>query len=216
MLTLPLLLTLLAADGVASVDQPNLLRAATVKTNRGAPDVARMADGTAPVDGDVWNSQWTAVLQRDGVVEWDLGGTHHIEVMRIQADNNDTYLVATSNDGVNWTPAWAARSVGVPGMQTRTSDVLNLTARYVRLTAEGGDSMYSVGEFEVYETTAGMVGAALKRIVPPPPPPPAPFNSEYVMVVAIAAWGAWVLYRARQENLAKKAPAAPPPPQPKT
>jgi hypothetical protein len=128
----------------------------------------------------------------------------------VQADNNDTYLVTTSTDGEHWTNAWAARSVGVPGMQTRTSDTLNVNARYVRLSAEGGDSMYSVGEFELFPTTAAMVGAQLKRITPPPPPPPAPFNTHYLFVVAVAGLGAWMLHQARLGNLKKRA-AQPPP-----
>jgi hypothetical protein len=169
-----------------------------------------MADGTAPVDGDVWNSQWTAVLARDGVVEWDLGAPRRIEVMRLQADNNDTYLVASSLDGVSWTPAWVARPVGVPGLQTRTSEQLAVAARFIRLTAEGGDSMYSVGELELFETTADMVGAQLKRITPPPPPPPAPFNTAYLVVLGVAGYGAWLLHQARRENLRKRAAAAPP------
>jgi hypothetical protein len=165
-----------------------------------------MADGTAPVDGDVWDSQWTAVFAAGGVIEWDLGAVKHIEVMRIQADNNDTYNVAISQDGLNWMAAWAARGVGVPGVQTRTSDTLNFNARYVRLTAEGGDSMYSVGEFEIFETTAAMVGAQLKRITPPPPPPPAPFNTAYLLVILVAGYGAWVLHQARMLNLNRRNP----------
>jgi hypothetical protein len=207
MLTLTLLAALaLAAEDAGPGSTPSVLRNATVRTNQGAPEVARMSDGTAPVDGDVWDSQWTAKFAAGGVIEWDLGGPRHLEVMRLQADNNDTYLVATSLDGSSWTQGWVARSVGVPGMQTRTSDTLNLEARYVRLTAQGGDSKYSIGEFEIFQTTADMVGAQLKRITPPPPPPPAPFNTGYLLVIAVAGAAAWVLQRARLENLKKRAP----------
>jgi hypothetical protein len=214
MLTLTLLtaLALVDEDAGMSVDEgPNLLRTAAIRSATGAPNAARMADGAAPVDGDVWDSQWTARLAANTFVEWDLGTVTHVEVMRVQADNNDTYLVTTSTDGERWTTAWVARSVGVPGMQTRTSDTLNVNARYVRLSAEGGDSMYSIGEFELFSTTAGMVGAQLKRITPPPPPPPKPFNSHYPFVIAVAGLGAWILYQARVDNLKKRAAAQPPP-----
>jgi hypothetical protein len=200
-----------APDASLSVLQPlsaNLLRNATVTKNVGAPNVARMADGTAPVDGDAWDTQWTAIFAANGVLEWDLGSLKHLEVLRIQADNNDFYQVATSVDGQTWARVWTGKPVGVPGMQTRTSEPLDVTARFVRLTAEGGDNMYSVGEFEAYETTGAMMSTTLKRITPPPPPAPAPVNTAHLIVVAVAALGAWFLWRARAENLAKRPPPA--------
>jgi hypothetical protein len=218
-----LLLTLAAtpvdAGAVAALDASvpeagasNLLRRATITRASGAPDAQRMADGTAPTDGDVWKSAHTAVLAAGGAVEWDLGVVRPVRAARLQADNNDTYLLSGSIDGVTWGPVWAARSVEIPGVQTRTSDPLDVQVRYLRLTAEGGDAMYSVGELEVFESVSDLVGAQLRRVPLPPPPtpvPPPPFDSGLLVVLAAAGLGAHLLRDARRRNLARK--RTPPP-----
>lgn len=225
MLSTWILLTLLAADGgetaaptltpmpaaeadaaiPAATGAGNLLRRATLTMKAGAPDAERMADGTAPSDGDVWKTQYTAVLAPAGSVVWDFGMVRPISAVRIQADNNDSYHVDVSMDGATWARLWSAKPVDVPGVQTRTSEPLSAQGRYVRLTAEGGDSMYSVGELEVFETVQDLVGAQLKRIALPPPPkpvPPPPFDSGLLVALAAAGYGAYLLQQARRRNLA--------------
>lgn len=215
-----------AADGsapsvdasVAATGAGNLLRRATLTKQEGAPNAARMADGTAPTDGDQWNTPHTAVLAAKGVVEWDLGLVRPIDAARIQADNNDTYLVSASVDGVTWGPLWTAKPVEIPGVQTRTSNPLGSRARYVRLTAEGGDSMYSVGELELFESVNELVGAQLNRIPLPPPPkpiPPPPCDSAFAVTLGVALYGAYLLNQARRRNLAAlRATEKPPEPPP--
>lgn len=181
-----------------------LLRNATVVRNIGAANVARMTDGRAPIDGDHWDSPHTSVLAAGGEVVWDLSTPRHIGALRLQADNNDAYAITASTDGEHFTAAWVARPVGIPGMQTRTSEPLDVVARYLRLTASGGDNLFSVGELEAYETTDGLA-AQLERIVPPPPPQPPPINSGLLLVLAVAGYGAWLLYDARRFNRARAA-----------
>lgn len=212
---------LLSALALAAADaqSTSLLRSATVLRSTGAPNVTRMTDGKAPVDGDLWDTPHTAVLAASGEVVWDLAGVRHFGALRLQADNNDTYTVAASSDGVTWAPAWVARPVGVPGMQTRTSEALDFTARYLRLTAVGGDNLFSVGELEAYETPAAMASATVQRIVPPPPPAPPPINSGLLVVLGVAGYGAWLLNDARRANQARAQAAAPvtqTPPDPST
>lgn len=221
MLSTWILLTLLAADGGAPTLTPmpaaeadaavqsatgagNLLRRATLTTKVGAPDAERMADGTAPSDGDVWKTKYTAVVAPAGSVVWDFGMVRPIGAVRIQADNNDSYHVDMSMDGATWARLWSAKAVEVPGVQTRTSEPLSAQARYVRLTAEGGDSMYSVGELEVFETVQDLVGAQLNRIPLPPPPkpvPPPPFDSGLLVALCAAGYGAYLLQQARKRKL---------------
>src|SRR4051812_8276989 len=95
-MTFALLLTLaLAADaGVvedggsqSSSTRPNLLRTARISRADGCPNAARMADGVASTDGDVWDSPRAAILAASGAVEWDLGAVEHVAALRIQADN---------------------------------------------------------------------------------------------------------------------------------
>lgn len=199
---------LLAAADPVPVESSSLLRSATVLRSPGAPNAARMTDGSAPIDGDNWDTPHTAVLSSSGEVVWDLTTPRALGALRLQADNNDTYTVAASLDGERWTVAWVAQPVGVPGMQTRTSDGLAFTARYLRLTAQGGDNLFSVGEFEAFETVGAMAASSVRRITPPPPPPPPPINSALLVVLAVAGYGAWLLNDARRTNLAKEAAAS--------
>jgi len=207
-----------AADASAgSVGAGNLLRRATLLRKDGAPDAERMADGTAPSDGDHWQTKYTAVLAPGGAVEWDLGMVRPIGAVRLQADNNDTYVLSASVDGVHFSRLWIAKTVDVPGMQTRTSEPLAAQARYLRLTAEGGDAMYSVGELEVFESVQDLVGAQLNRIPLPPPPrpvPPPPIDSGLLVTIGVAAYVAYLLQQARKRNLAAKQATPPQPPAP--
>ena len=226
-MTFALLLALaLAADDAgatttspATTTRPSLLRAAKVMRSDGCPQVARLADGVASTDGDVWDSPRAALIALGGVLEWDLGAVEHVAAMRIQADNNDRYTISGSTDGVTWSTLWMAPIVELPGVQTRTSPEFNFQTRYLRLTAEGGDSMYSVTELEVFDSTAALLGAQLERIAPPPPPPPAPpppFDSGWLVVIgvagAIVAYVRWVIARNRRAAMEAARPVEPPAP----
>lgn len=200
---------LASADGGARPTS-NLLRTAKVTRSDGAPNVARMADGVASEDGDTWDSPRAALLSASGTVEWDLGSPRPVAVLRIQADNNDRYLVTGSLDGTSWYPVWVAGPVELPGVQTRTSPGLSTQARYLRLRAEGGDSMYSVGELEAFESQQALDAEQLTRVKPPPPPPPAPappFNSSFLVVFGVAAVVAAYFWSEKRRNV-----NTPPPP----
>ncbi len=215
-----LALTLAAEDGGAtppnpsgSTTRPSLLRTAKVTRADGAPFAARLGDGVASTDGDVWDNPRAAILAATGVIEWDLEKVERIAALRIQADNNDRYIVSGSIDGARWTPIWIAQPVELPGVQTRTSPELTAEARFLRLTAEGGDSMYSITELEAFDSTASLVGAQLERVSPPPPPPPAPpppFDSGFLVVFAVT--GALVAYF--WMTMLRNRRAATPPPEP--
>lgn len=214
-MTFALLLALaLAADGgEVSTTRQNLLRTAKVIRSDGAPKVALMADGVASTDGDVWDSPRAALLAASGVVVWDLGTVEQVAALRIQADNNDRYIVSGSLDGTSWFPIWVAQIVELPGIQTRTSPELSAQTRFLRIAAEGGDSMYSVSELELFDSTAALVGAKLERIAPPPPPPPAPappFDSAFLIVFGVT--GAVIAYFLWAKAQSRKAAAPPPPP----
>jgi hypothetical protein len=222
-----LALTLAAEDGGATPPNPSgnpseanvsttrqsLLRTAKVTRADGAPFAARLSDGVASTDGDVWDNPRAAILAANGAIEWDLEKVERIAALRIQADNNDRYIVSGSIDGARWTPIWIAQPVELPGVQTRTSPELMAEARFLRLTAEGGDSMYSITELEAFDSTAALVGAQLERVSPPPPPPPAPpppFDSGFLVVFAVTgalvAYFRWAMVRNRRAA----APAAQP------
>ncbi len=177
-------------DGGVSQSSPSLLRAATLLRTDGAPNAALLSDGVASTDGDIWNSPRAVLIERNGAIEWDLGGQKAISALRLQADNNDRYIVQGSLDRASWYPVWVAPVVELPGVQTRTSPPLNASARYLRLTAEGGDQLFSVTELEVFDSQEALQGAQLKRIeLPPPRPPPTPppFDTGILVVFGVAA-----------------------------
>lgn len=218
-MTFALLLSfaLAADDGGSSTTRPSLLRAAQVTRSEGCPTVARMTDGVASTDGDVWDSPRAALLAASGVVVWDLGTVEPVSAFRIQADNNDRYIVSGSLDGANWSTIWVAQPVELPGVQTRTSPEFHTQTRFLRLTAEGGDSMYSVAELELFDSQAALLGAKLERIAPPPPPPPAPappFDSGFLVVFAVTAaviaYLRWAMARNRKAEGPPVDPPAPP------
>lgn len=181
---------ILTADDAGTSSRPNLLKTATVRRADGLPKIALLSDGVASTDGDTWDNQRAAIFEKGGVAEWDLGQQETIAGMRLQADNNDRYELSGSLDGEKWFPIWLAGPVDLPGVQTRTSSPLRAVARYLRLTASGGDSKYSISELEVFDSADAMENAQLERVAPPPPPPPPPappFDSGWVVVLGSAA-----------------------------
>lgn len=211
------LLLLLAADAgplVSSAPSLNLLREARVTRAEGAPNAALLADGVASTDNDSWDNPRAAQLAKGGVIEWELVQISPVRNLHIQADNNDRYTVSGSTDGVNWFVLWIAGPVDLPGVQTRTSPELQgLPVRFVRLTADGGDGMYSITELEVYDSPAALRAAQLTRaeLAPPPPPPPAPpFDTGFVVVFGVAAMGIYYVSWARRRSRIINAPPAPP------
>jgi hypothetical protein len=68
----------------------------------------------------------------------------------LQGDNNDTYLVAISDDGTNFKTFWEAGPTSGGGMQARSKDDLQATGRYVRVSARDGDGLYALTEVQLY------------------------------------------------------------------
>lgn len=120
----------------------------------GAARVERLNDGVTAVDGDAWDGPGAVLLPTDVSVEWDLGRMVRITGAAIQADNNDEYLISVSGDGSTWHAIARFGGVEGAGLRTRSDLSLDATARFVRLTASGGDGRFSVSELEVFENGA--------------------------------------------------------------
>lgn len=95
----------------------------------------------------------------NNVIEIDLGGVFSISSVAIQADNNEFYDIAYRDELGVWTTIATANQVGGAGMRTR-SGPLSFIATAIRIDARGGDSYYSVSEFQA-------IGEAVA--VPEPP-----------------------------------------------
>ncbi len=191
-----------SAEPLGPLATANLLSVARVTKADGVQRVEVITDGKAATDGEVWNSPMAAIIPTKGSVEWDLGQVVPIEAALVQADNNDDYLVWGSDDGQEWKLIWRAGPFSHEGLRTRTQGNLGAHARFIRLTGEGGDLMYSVGELQLYATGSTLANPPLARRAPPPPPPP-PCNPSWGILGGLAM--AMFLFFTRRR-------ATPPPP----
>ena len=146
----------------------------------------RIADGLAPREGDHWLTGVTARIGGGGHADWDLGAPKPIRCALVQGDNNDSYMLSGSADGASWELLWTAGPAGGAGMRVRHT-TLEASARYLRLTARGGDGMYSVGELAVFaECPAGWPDVKLTRAEGVPLPTGAHDKLLYFGAVAMA------------------------------
>ncbi len=109
-----------------------------------------MTDGAVAHDGAAWDSPTAVTFGPAQALVWDLGASTRITGAALQGDNNDLYVVALSDDGVSWRDVWSGEPVDGAGLQTRSTDRLDARGRFVRLSARGGDTRYSVSEFELF------------------------------------------------------------------
>lgn len=113
----------------------------------------RLTDGAVAVQGDHWESDLVAVfLSARSSLEWDLGREVRVHGAYLQGDNNDEFFLEGSADGNQWSPLWTAGSVSGAGLRLRSTDKLDASVRYLKLTAKGGDPAVSASELQVYET----------------------------------------------------------------
>lgn len=213
MLTAALLVVLNASAG--------LLPSAQVRQDKGVVRSPVVRDGRAEYEGAPWDSQLAAILQPDGVLEWDLGEVKPVEAALIQGDNNDDFILWGSVDGSFFTPIWRAPQDAMAGLRTRTTNALKTQARYLRLTAEGGDRMYSIGEVMVFSKAAELTDDVVRREpLPPPPKRPEPQLDGSIVISTVMAVAALVwFWNRRRIALEQQAPppteppaASPPPP----
>ena len=129
----------------------------------GVSDPVRMTDGLAAPDGDEWKSTRTSIISPGGFAIWDLGEEKAIRAGLLQGDNNDDYLLEGSLDQQTWTVLWRVHTLAEPGLRTRTIRTLELPARYIRLSAKGGDNSYSVSELELHSSPDTLSDTNLNR-----------------------------------------------------
>ena len=117
-------------------------------------DVARagvLTDGVAARSGDEWMTELTARFESTGAfVEYDLGASHAFSAAFLQADNNDEYQIAVSDDGVSYAPLWVAPSRVEGGQQPRSSDELHGRGRFVRVSPHHGDGHFAISEVQLF------------------------------------------------------------------
>ena len=127
-------------------------------------DLSLLTDGLIPNENSGWTSNtvwWNGTATS---FTFDLGATYSLEDLRVSLDNNDTYAISYSLDGLSWESLIdITNSMGEIGwgMDTFSTDSSNaeyvaaidfgaVEAQYLSIAAIGGDNSYSIGEFEVY------------------------------------------------------------------
>jgi len=129
----------------------NLLAGKVPARADGVANPALLTDGRQAGEGEDWNAPTAAALQSDrAVVEYDLGQSVPIDAAFLQGDNNDEYVVSVSEDGASYRDLWVARPVSAAGLRGRSADRLGGQGRWIRLTARGGDRVYSVTELQLW------------------------------------------------------------------
>jgi hypothetical protein len=157
------LAVLLAACGVRTTG--DLLRKARVAQSKGAERVARVHDGEAAVEGGPWDTTATTrLLNSDSFIVFDLGEVRPIKAIWIQADANDDYVLETSLEGEHFDVAWRSGPGLGSGMRERFTSDLQKQARFLKLSASGGDGNYSVGELQVFEATPPQFPPSVPRV----------------------------------------------------
>jgi len=121
-----------------------------------------LTDGRQAGEGEDWNAPAAAILQSEqAYVDYDLGESTAIDAAYVQGDNNDDYVVSVSEDGAAFRELWVARPVAAPGLRGRAAERLGGRGRWIRLSARGGDRVFSMTELQLW---SGRPAAAPARV----------------------------------------------------
>ena len=149
------LLALIAALSVNAVEAATVAYSAvTASSGINAPEYAH--DGVFPVEWTGWTNTtayWSGTAE---YLIYEFDQLYSLTHYDVSLDNNDSYQIQFSLDGVNWGLTGNSSDVNIGsndgnvgwGMDTFSADMGPLFARYARVMAVGGDNMYSVGELQ--------------------------------------------------------------------
>ncbi|MBW2627864.1 MAG: hypothetical protein JRE45_09600, partial [Deltaproteobacteria bacterium] len=117
-------------------------------------NVDRLTDGQQALEGTPWQSEAAASFRRGrAFAMFDLGKVKPIEAAYLQGDNNDEFIIEVSEDGTHFTTLWRAPAKSAQGLRARWASGFGGSARFVRLSAIGGDPWVSVSEIQLFSAT---------------------------------------------------------------
>jgi hypothetical protein len=146
------LLLLLAACGWGSAEEQITLGDPIEST--GVRRAEQLNDGRRAMDSAPWRSRSAAIFEGDqAYVLFDLGAVTPIEAAYAQGDNNDRFVIEGSLDGHAFSELWIAPPVGGEGLRARWRKDLGGAARFVRVSAIGGDRWISISEVQLFTAT---------------------------------------------------------------
>jgi hypothetical protein len=134
-----------------------------------------LSDGYIPPEGTIWtastNVYWTGP---NNIYEpWfdhpsfilDFGSVYRVDAIRVQVDNNDSYVLMASTNGSSWGTFYIIYAadgnidpVSPGGMDPFDIAASSFTtgnpvdARYIKLFALSGDGMYAASEIQAFGT----------------------------------------------------------------
>ncbi|HJX63967.1 MAG TPA: fused MFS/spermidine synthase [Polyangia bacterium] len=118
-------------------------------------NVALVTDGTVAPEGAPWDAPAAVKLvSRAASITYDLGQPRGLSAFYLQADANDTYKIAGSNDGRPGSFRVLAEIANVVerghGLRARAVRIEPATVRYLRISDPDGDGFFSVSELAAY------------------------------------------------------------------
>jgi hypothetical protein len=141
----------LALSSCARGPSENLLAGKPPARADGVARPELITDGALAAEGAAWDAPAaTSLSSESSSVTYDLGQSAPIRSAFLQGDNNDDYVLSVSDDGTSFRELWIARPVGAPGLRARSTEGLSGRARWLRLSARGGDHVYSLTELRVW------------------------------------------------------------------
>jgi len=113
-----------------------------------------LTDGIFAPETELWNLNsvwWNGYSNPANSIQIDLGGLFKINEFKVQADNNDSYLVEYRVGAGSWLTAYNVPVLASWGLVTRTENLFTpVWADALRFTATGGDGYYSVTEIQAF------------------------------------------------------------------
>ena len=184
-----LALFLCAFTGCKRESIPSLIQGTSPSRIENVNHPERLTDGVRAPNGDNWDTASTSTfVTPKGVVEFDLGAVKTIAAAYVQGDNNDEYIFSGSVDGQAFNEFWVAPSTTNVGMQGRNTGALKVEARYVRVTARGGDNFYSIGEIQLFSDARGLTSGTVIAGNSGLPAPDSIRGKGMMLVFAVAIW----------------------------
>jgi len=158
---------------VGTYANANLITSSNISTTgKFHHNVSLINDSIIPTELTRWSNSanvwWTGLTP---TFTLDFGSLYTIDDVLLSVDNNDYYNITWSNDLQSWTnlfnivPSDGEVTVSMGGMDTMSTDFnhndyipaldfSSVQARYMRITATGGDNSYSIGEFQAFGSLA--------------------------------------------------------------
>jgi hypothetical protein len=129
-----------------------LIRRALVTGRNLEGTPVRVQDGALALEGAMWNDGAAVVLPAYARLIVDLRAMQTLQYFVLQGDDNDSYVVEGSEDGITYRPVWTAPpATGGFGLRTRTEVLAKpQTVRFLRVHGAAGDGFYSIAELRAY------------------------------------------------------------------